>query len=160
VRKEIAKISPKLLVTQMRPMQAWVGQAGSGTRFSLQLIGVFAIIAALLAAIGLYGVLSSAVRQRTAEIGVRMAMGAAPSKLFLVIVGNGLRLSVFGIAIGIAAALALTRSMSSMLVGVKPSDPITMVGMSFFFLVIAAIASWLPARRAAALDAVAALRED
>jgi putative ABC transport system permease protein len=160
IRKEVAKISPKLLITRMQPMQAWVTRARSGTRFSLLLIGIFATIAALLAGVGLYGVLSSAVRQRTAEIGVRMAMGATPSEVFLAIVGNGLRLSAVGIAIGIAAALALTRLMVTMLVGVRPSDPITIVAMSGAFLVITAIASWLPARRASALDPAAALREE
>jgi putative ABC transport system permease protein len=160
IRKEVAKIGPRLLITRMQPMRAWVTQARSGTRFSLLLIGTFAVIAALLAGVGLYGVLSSAVRQRTAEIGVRMAMGATPAKVFLVIVGNGLRLSAVGLAIGIAAALALTRLMISLLVGVRPSDPLTMFVMSILFLAIATIASWLPARRASALDPAAALREE
>ncbi len=160
VRKEIAKINPHLLITRMQPMQAWVEQAQAGTRFSLLLIGVFAVIAALLAGIGLYGVLSSAVRQRTAEIGVRMALGAPPANIFGLIVGNGLRLSAAGIAIGIAAALALTRMMVSMLVGVKATDPITFVVMTVLFFAIAAMASWLPARRASALDPTAALREE
>src|SRR6202035_5860768 len=96
-----------------------------GTRFSLLLIGIFAAIAALLASIGLYGVLATFVRQRTAEIGVRMAFGAAPSSIFRLVVGQGLRLSALGIVLGLAAAIALTRVMSSMLVGVQPTDPVT-----------------------------------
>jgi putative ABC transport system permease protein len=160
IRKEIAKIGSKILITRMQPMQAWVEQARAGTRFSLLLIGAFAAIAAILAGVGLYGVLSSAVRQRTAEIGVRMALGAAPARIFGFFVGSGLVLSAVGIAIGIVAALGLTHLMTSMLVGVRPSDPITFVLMILLFLAIAAAASWLPARRASALDPAAALRED
>jgi putative ABC transport system permease protein len=159
IRKEIAKIDPHLLIARMQPMQAWIEQARAGTRFSLLLIGLFAGIAALLAGVGLYSVLSTVVRQRTAEIGVRMALGAPPASIFSLVVGNGLRLSAAGIAIGIAAALALTRLMISMLVGVKATDPVTFGVMIVFFLVIAAMASWLPARRASRLDPTVALRE-
>ena len=100
-----------------------VEKAQAGTRFSLLLIGVFATVAALLAGVGLYGVLSTVVRQRTAEIGVRMALGAAPGSIFSLVVGQGLRLSAAGIAAGLMAALALTRVMTSMLVGVKADRP-------------------------------------
>ena len=95
-------------------------RAQAGTRFQLLLIGVFAAIAAILAGVGLYGVLATLVRQRTAEIGVRMALGAAPASIFQLIVGQGLRLSAAGILVGLAAAAALTRVMTSMLIGVKP----------------------------------------
>ena len=159
IRKTLAKIGPRLVVTETLPMEARVEQAQAGTRFSLLLIGIFAVIAALLAAVGLYGVLSSAVRQRTAEIGVRMALGAPPRSIFSFFVGNGLRLSAVGIVIGIAAALALTRLMITMLVGIKPTDPLTFLVMSAIFLIIAAIASWLPARRASAVDPSTALRD-
>ncbi len=159
VRKEIAKINPHLLIARMQPMEAWVEQARAGTRFSLLLIGLFAVIAALLAGVGLYGVLSTVVRQRTGEIGVRMALGAPPANIFNLVVGSGLRLSAVGIAIGIAAALALTRMMMSMLVDVKAADPLTFCTMIVLFFVIAAVASWLPARRAARLDPTEALRE-
>ena len=141
-------------------MDAIIGRAQTGTRFSLILIAAFAVIAALLAGVGLYGVLSTVVRQRTAEIGVRMALGAAPSGVFGLMIGYGLRLSAVGIAAGLAAALLLTRVMTSMLVGIKPSDPITFGVMTALFLLIAAIATWMPARRAAALDPSAALREE
>ena len=119
IRKTLAKIGPQLVLTATLPMQARVQQAQAGTRFSLLLIGVFAVVAALLAGVGLYGVLSSAVRQRTAEIGVRMALGAPPRSIFRFFVGNGLRLSAVGIVIGIAAALALTRLMITMLAQVR-----------------------------------------
>ena len=160
VREEISKFDKHLAVADMRPLSAYVTRAQGQTRFALVLIGVFASIAALLATVGLYGVLASAVRQRTAEIGVRMALGAGPLRIFGLVVGQGLGLSAAGIAIGAAAAFGLTRAMTSMLVGVKPTDPLTFAGMAGGFLVVAAIASWIPARRAAGLDPTNALREE
>ncbi|HEY6402873.1 MAG TPA: FtsX-like permease family protein, partial [Blastocatellia bacterium] len=160
VRAEIARLNPNLLITEMQPMDALVERAQAGTRFSLMIIGVFAVIAALLAGVGLYGVLSTVVRQRTAEIGVRMAMGATPGRVFNLVVGHGLRLSATGVAIGVVAAFGLTRAMTSMLVVVKPTDPLTFVAMAALFLIIAAIASGLPARRASGLDPTIALREE
>ena len=160
VRDEIRKIAPQLLVTDIHSMDELVGHAQAGTRFSLLLIGVFAAVATLLAAVGLYGVLSTVVRQRTAEIGVRMAVGAAPAHVFRLVVSYGLKLSATGIAIGLVAAFALTRVMTSMLVGVKPTDPSTFATISILFFLIAGLASWLPARRAAGLDPTAALREE
>jgi ABC-type antimicrobial peptide transport system permease subunit len=149
-----------LVVSKMQPMPALVGQDQAGTRLSLLLIGAFAAIAVLLASVGLYGVLTTAVRQRTAEIGVRMALGAAPISIFKLLVGQGLRLAAIGIAIGLLAALGLTRIMTTMLVGIKPTDPPTFAGITILFFVVAAIASWVPAIRAAGLDANAALREE
>jgi putative ABC transport system permease protein len=141
-------------------MEALVKRAQAGTRFSLLLIGVFAVIALILACVGLYGVLSNVVRQRTAEIGVRMALGATPGSIFKLVVGHGLRLSAIGVAVGIVAAFGLTRAMTSMLVGVKATDPATFTAMATLFLIIAAVASGLPARRAASLDPNIALREE
>jgi putative ABC transport system permease protein len=160
VRAEIARIDRNLLINELQPMDAWVQQAQAGTRFSLLLIGVFAVIAVLLASVGLYGVLSTVVRQRTAEIGVRMALGAAPGTIFNLVVGQGIRLSAIGVLVGIVAAFFLTRVMRSMLVGVTPTDPITFWGMAALFFATAVVASWLPARRAASLDPNEALREE
>jgi predicted permease len=160
VRAAIRALDPQFMLTEMQPMDALVEQAQAPTRFSLLLIGVFATIAAVLAAVGLYGVLSSVVRQRTAEIGVRMALGATPARIFGLVAGHGLRLSVAGVGIGLTAALELARAMTSMLVGVKPADPVTFAAMAMLFLNVAAVASWRPARRAAALDPTAALREE
>jgi len=160
VRAAIKNIDAHLLVTQMQPMDDLLERAQASTRFSLLLIGVFAVIAALLASVGLYGVLATVVRQRTAEIGVRMTLGAGPGQIFKLIVGQGLRLTAVGLAAGLTAAFALTRGMTTMLVGVKPSDPGTFASMAVIFFLIAAIASWLPAWRAASLDPTAALRED
>ncbi len=160
VRGEIRNFGAELLITDMQSMESLVVKAQSGTRFSLLLIGIFAGIAALLAAVGLYGVLSTAVRQRTAEIGVRMAVGATPFRVFGLVAGYGLRLIATGIVIGLFAALELTQVLKSMLVDVKPTDPATFMTMAGLFFVIAALASWMPARRAAALDPVEALREE
>lgn len=160
VREEIAKFDKRLAVAEVLPMTVYVERAQAQTRFALILIGIFAVIAALLAAVGLYGVLASAVRQRTAEIGVRIALGAAPLSIFRLVVGLGLQLSAAGIAVGAAAAIGLTRAMTSMLVGVKPTDPATFAAMAVIFFLIAAMACWLPARRASALNPTAALREE
>ncbi len=149
-----------MLINQMQPMDSLVTAAQAQTRFSLLLIGVFSTIAALLAGVGLYGVLASSVRQRTAEIGVRMALGAAPSRIFRLMVGKGLYLSATGIVIGLLAAFALTRVLASMLVEVKPTDPVTFVSVAVLFLFIAVMASWLPAARAAGLDPTTALRNE
>jgi len=159
VRAAIGKLDPSLLIAEMQPMPVWVDHAQAGTRFSLLLIGVFGVIAALLASIGLYGVLSTFVRQRTAEIGVRMALGAAPANIFSLVVGHGLRLSAMGIGIGVIAAAVLTRVMATMLVGVKPTDTITFLAIAALFFAIAAISCWIPARRAAGLAPTVALRE-
>jgi putative ABC transport system permease protein len=159
VRAEVAKFAPgRLAVTEMQTMDTIVDRAESGTRFQFLLMGVFAAIAALLAAVGLYGVLSSVVRQRMPEIGVRMALGATPSGIFKMVVGRGLLLSAVGVAGGFITALALMRAMSSMLVGITATDPATFAAMIGLFFLIAPVASWAPARRAAALDPNTTLR--
>jgi ABC-type antimicrobial peptide transport system permease subunit len=144
----------------MQPMDSLVTAAQAQTRFSLLLIGVFSTIAALLAGVGLYGVLATSVRQRTAEIGVRMALGAAPSRIFRLMVGKGLYLSAIGIGVGLLASFSFTRILASMLLEVKPTDPVTFVSVAILFLVIAFFASWLPALRAAGLDPTTALRNE
>ena len=160
VRGAIRDLSPRLLITGLQPVDELVSHARSQTTFSLLLIGVFAVIAGILAGVGLYGVLSTAVRQRTPEIGVRMALGAGRQNIFRLIVGQGIGLSAIGLAVGLIAALALTRLMTTMLVGVKSTDPLTFVAMMGFFLAIAAASSGVPAYRAAAIDPNQALREE
>ena len=160
VRRELAKVDRGLVMTKVQTMDAVVAQDQSGTRLSLFLLTGFAAIGLLLAAVGLYGVLSTAVRQRTAEIGVRVALGATPAGIFQMVVGQGLRLTLAGLALGLAASLALTRLIASMLVGVKAGDPVTLAAMAVVFLAVAAVASWIPAARAASLDVNEALREE
>jgi putative ABC transport system permease protein len=161
VRTEIAKFAPgRLAITEMQTMDTTIDRAQATTRFDLLLIGLFAMIAALLAAVGLYGVVSSAVRQRTAEIGLRIALGAEPAGIFRLVIGQGLGLSAAGIAIGFVAAAGLTRVMASMLVGITATDPWTFAAVILLFFLVAAVACWVPARRAAALDPTVALREE
>lgn len=168
VRDVVKRTGKDTFINQLQPMDVLVVEAQAQTRFSLLLIGVFSTIAALLAAVGLYGVLATSVRQRTAEIGVRMALGAAPSRIFRLMVGKGLYLSVIGIAIGavmgiatgILAAYFLTPVLATMLVEVKPTDPVTFVAIAVLFLIIAILASLIPALRAAGLDPTTALRSD
>ena len=159
VQAAVREVDASFLVSELDAADNLVRKAQAGTRFSLVLIGVFAVTAVLLVGVGLYGVLSTLVRQRTAEIGVRMALGAAPDGILRLIVGYGLRLSAAGIAIGLLSALLLTRAMRTMLVGVSPTDPVTFAMMGTVFLLVAAVSLWLPARRAAALDPTMALRE-
>jgi predicted permease len=159
VHRAIKDVNPNLVVNEMESGETLIDRAEDSTRFSLLLLAIFAAIAGLLAGVGLYGVLSTAVRQRASEIGVRMALGARRENIFALVVGQGLLLSALGITAGIIAALVLTRLMSTMLVGVKPSDPATFAGMTLAFFVIAVLASYLPARRAAALDPMTSLRE-
>lgn len=158
VRAQVRRIDPALLVTNVEMFDGLVYRAQASTRFALMLISTLAIAAALLVAVGLYGVLSTMVRQRSAEIGVRMALGSAPNAISRLVVRQGMRLSAAGLIVGVAAALALTRLMTTMLLGVGPADPLTYAAMTMLFLAIAALAAWLPARRAAALDPVLALR--
>jgi len=160
VRAAVARVDRNLLVTEMMPATEVVHAAQASTRFSLLLIAVFGVIAGTLAGVGLYGVLSTAVRQRTAEIGVRMAMGAERGDIVQLVVIQGLRLSGIGIAIGLIAAFVLGRVMTAMLVGVKATDPMTFVAMIVIFLGISTFASWIPARRAAGLDPKTALHEN
>ncbi|HEU4931380.1 MAG TPA: ABC transporter permease [Pyrinomonadaceae bacterium] len=160
VREVVQRQGKETFINEMKPMDSLVTAAQAQTRFSLLLIGVFSTIAALLAGVGLYGVLATSVRQRTAEIGVRMALGAAPSRIFRLMVGKGLSLSAIGIGIGLIASFIFTRILATMLVEVKPTDPVTFVSVAGLFLVIAFLASWLPALRAAGLDPTTALRNE
>ena len=160
VRAAIKEINPRFVINNLRPYDVLVGGARAPTRFALTCIGVFAVVAAFLAGIGLYGVVSTLVRQRTAEIGVRMAFGASSGSILQLVAGQGLKLSTLGIGIGLLAAFAVTRVMSTMLVGVSPTDPLTFAAIAAFFLAVTAMACWIPARRAARLDPVQALREE
>ena len=160
VRAAVADLNPRAGVIEVQPMEVFVGQARAQTKFALILIAIFAGIALVLAAVGLYSVLSTAVRQRTAEIGVRMAFGAGHGAIFRMMVAQGLRLSAAGIACGLVAAFALTGVMRTLLVGVEPTDPATFAAMAAGFFVIAIVACGVPALRAARLDPMVALREE
>jgi putative ABC transport system permease protein len=161
VRRVVGEINSQIAIGDMKPMSDYVDRAMAPTRFSLVLIAIFGAVAAALAAIGLYGVLATAVRQRTSEIGVRMAFGASNASIFRLMIGEGLALSAVGIVAGLLAALGLTGVMekASMLVAIKPTDPVTYASIALLFLLIAMLASWVPARRAASVQPTEALRE-
>ncbi len=158
VRAAVAAIEPMVPVAELQPMSDHVRRVQAPTRFALVCISVFAAIAAVLAAVGLYGTLVTVAQQRTTEIGVRMALGAPRERIFGLVVGHGLLLSGAGIAIGLGVAYALARILRSLLVGVTASDPLTFAAITLVFLGFAAVACWIPARRAAALDPASALR--
>jgi predicted permease len=160
VRAELRAHDASVPMDNMRPMQDYVEEAMGPTRFALTLIGVFAVLAVVLASVGLYGVLAYGVRQRTAEIGVRMAFGAERRTILGLVVGQGLALTGLGVLIGIVASVGLTRTMRPLLVGVTPTDPPTFIAISGIFVLVAALACWIPARRASRVDPVTALRDE
>jgi putative ABC transport system permease protein len=158
-RDAIAGADRNLVVTEMQSGDDILQVAQAQTRFSLLLITVFAIVAGSLAGVGLYGVLSTAVQQRTPEIGVRMALGADRSAIVRLVLSAGMRLSLIGMAAGVLLAVFLGRAIQAMLVGIRPVDLPTFVSTLALFLGISLLASWLPAHRAATMDPKAALHE-
>jgi putative ABC transport system permease protein len=158
VREALRAIDPDEATSTFRTMDDVVSSSASGERFNTLLLGAFASIALLLTAAGIFGVLSYLVTQRTREIGLRMALGAQPEEVLRVIVGHGLRLVLLGLCIGVAAALVVTRWMSSVLFDVKPTDPLTFAAVAVLLTVVAFLASYIPARRAMRVDPMVALR--
>ena len=127
-------------------------------RFNLVLVAIFATTALLLAAVGLYGVMSYLVEQQTREIGIRSALGAKRSHIFKLVIGRGVAMAFIGIVLGIAASLGLTRFLAGLLYGVTAVDPITFIVISILVLIVSVIASYIPARRATKVDPLVALR--
>jgi predicted permease len=160
VRREIRYMDRNLPLVNVRTLSGVVEGAMARTTFTLIMIGAAAGVALLLGAIGIYGVISYMVSLRTREIGVRMALGAQSDQVRRMVVRQGLTLALAGVGIGLAGALALTRLISSLLYGIAPHDPVTLVGVTVTLLGVAAVASWLPAMRAARIDPIEALRAD
>jgi predicted permease len=160
IRNIAAELNPNVPVGEVRTMDAIVATSTSQSRSMMWLFVTFAACALLLAAIGTYGVVSYSAAQRTYEMGVRVALGATRSTLFGLVLGQSLRLVLSGLALGVAASLAITRILSGFLYGVSPTDPWTLVGVAVLLIAIAVIAGFVPARRASAIDPVTALRVD
>jgi len=160
VRKEVAQLDAEQPVADVRSMEAVVDLAMAGSRFNTVLLVTFAAIAFVLAAVGIYGVVSYDVNRRTNEIGIRMALGAQPEDVRKLILGQGARLAVYGIVAGWIGAGILTRWMGSMLYGVSPTDAWTFGAISILLAVVALAASFLPSQRAMGLDPMAALRHE
>ncbi len=160
VRAAIHSVDANQPVYEVKTMDDVVAESVSSTRFSFWLLGTFAAIALALAAVGIYGVMSYMVTQRTREIGIRMALGARHSAVMQLIVKHGMSLAIAGLAIGTVIALALTRVLASMLYGASATDPATFAGVALLLGIVALVASYVPARRAAAVDPVIALRSE
>jgi predicted lysophospholipase L1 biosynthesis ABC-type transport system permease subunit len=158
-RTAVTGLDRNLVFSEIETGDQILESAQAQTRFSLLLIAVFALVAGTLAGVGLYGVISTAVQQRTPEIGVRMALGADRSHIVRMVVSAGMRLAVLGMAAGVVLAVFLGHAAQAMLVGIRPIDPPTFAATFALFLAISLLASWLPARRAAAMDPKTALHE-
>jgi predicted permease len=160
VRAEIRRIDKNLPVYDMRTMSTLRSEAVSTRRFILLIVGAFGALALGLAAIGVYGVMSLIVSERTREVGVRLALGAEPSQLLTMIVGQAAKLAAIGVVIGLALALPLAPFLDSQLYGIQSFDPMTFVSVPIVLLMIAALAALVPARKAMRIDPLVALRID
>jgi putative ABC transport system permease protein len=159
VRRTIDNVDSNLAIAQVRPLQDIVDRASDQMTFTMILLAIAASVALMLGAIGIYGVISYIVTQRTGEIGVRLAMGAEPRSVAGMILRQGSMVTLLGITVGLIAALAGSQLIQSLLYGVSPRDPIVFSLTTIVLLVIALLACWLPARRAARLSPLEALRE-
>jgi putative ABC transport system permease protein len=160
VREAIWRVDRDQPVWKIRTMDSLVDGALGSKRVLLGLVAAFATVAVLLAGVGIFGVMSFSVTQRTHEVGLRMALGAQGGEVQRLIVGQGLRMTVIALVIGLTAALGATRLMASQLFGVAPADPVTFAAVPLVLGAVAVIACYLPARRASRLDPLAALRQE
>jgi putative ABC transport system permease protein len=158
MRQAVRDADPTLPIYAVRTMEEYLARTLSPKRLMMLLLAVFAGVALTLAAVGIYGVMSYAVTQRTSEIGIRMALGAHPRDVLRLVVGQGMLLAIGGVLIGLAAAFALTRLLETLLFGVSATDPATFAGVALLLAGVAGLASWIPARRAARVDPLVALR--
>ena len=158
VRRTVWDIDKDQPVSNIRTMENVVSESVSRQRFSTLLLGLFAAVALVLAAVGIYGVISYSVAQRTREIGIRMALGAQSRDVLKQVIGQGVKLALAGVVVGMIGAFALTRLMRSLLFGVSVTDPLTFVGLSLLLIVVALVACWIPAQRATKVDPLLALR--
>ncbi|HEX8144189.1 MAG TPA: ABC transporter permease [Pyrinomonadaceae bacterium] len=159
-RRVIQSIDPAQPVADVRTMESWIGESVSRARFGTLLLMVFACIALLLASVGIYGVTAYSVTQRTHEIGIRIALGAQGRDVLRLIVGQGMRLALIGVAVGVGGALLLTRVLGSLLFGVSPTDLPTFISVASLLALVAFLACYMPARRATKVDPMLALRSE
>jgi putative ABC transport system permease protein len=158
VRAQLSAVDKEITLSAVTSMDNIVGESVSQPRFSSQLLGTFALLALLLAAVGLYGLMAYAVTQRRTEMGIRMALGARREDVLQLVLGHGTKLAIAGVGIGLVASLAATRMLSSMLFAVTPKDPETYIAVAFLLITVAMLACYIPARRAARIDPMVALR--
>jgi len=158
VRAALRQIDPGLRIFKVAPVDEQIGDTLNEDRLVARLSALFGVVALALAAFGLYGVLSYNVARRSSEIGIRMALGASRGGVVWMVLGEALQLAVLGVAIGTPAAIAAGRLISSHLFGLAPYDPLTLAGAGAIMVAVAAFAAWLPARRAASVDPMLALR--
>jgi ABC-type antimicrobial peptide transport system permease subunit len=158
VQKQIAALDPSVPASEVQTLDAHLSRALAYPRFRALVLGTFAGLALLLAAVGLYGVLSQLIAQRTQEFGVRIALGAQKRNILALVIRQGMILTVAGLAAGFAVSLSLTRLLSSLLYGVTATDPWTLVCVSVLLLAVALLAVSVPARRASKVDPIVALR--
>jgi putative ABC transport system permease protein len=159
-RQEILALDPNQAISDIKTMQAVIDERSSPKKVMSWMMGIFAVIALILAAVGLYAVMSYIVAQRTHEIGIRLALGAGAGDVFKLVVGQGLILTLVGLTLGLAGAFALTRAMAQILYGVSATDPITFLGISLLLGAVALLACYIPARRATRVDPMVALRNE
>jgi ABC-type antimicrobial peptide transport system permease subunit len=160
VRRAIWSVDPNQPIADIADMEQILDKEVFNRRVQTKLLAAFAIVALLLAAIGIYGVLAYQVGQQRPEIGLRVALGASPANVVGRVVGDGLKLTAIGVLVGVAGALALSRLLATFLFGIKASDPATYAVVAFVLLATAAVASYVPARRAMQVDPMTALREE
>jgi cell division protein FtsX len=158
VRKELRNVDVDVATAGVRPMHQFLAAAVAARRFNMELIAIFAVTALLLAAAGLYAVIAYLVSQRTREIGIRLALGATPRHILRLMMGQGMKLTLIGVAIGFVGAVAVTRLMRSLLFAIAPTDLLTFAISSFVLIVVALLACFIPARRATKVDPLVALR--
>jgi putative ABC transport system permease protein len=158
VKKQIWSVDGQIPVSDVHAMDDLIAVSLAQQRFNMLLLGLFAALALILAAVGIYGAMAYAVNQRRHEIGIRIALGARRSDVLRIVLGDGAKIALFGITSGIAGALVLTRLMASLLFEVKPTDPATFAGVAILLALVALAACYIPARRAMRVDPMVALR--
>jgi predicted permease len=158
LRAQVNSLDPELPIYNVRGLEALVHEASGESRFQAGLLALFAALALVLATVGIYGVIAFSVSQRAHEIGLRLALGAHPRDVLALVLGQGARLAALGVLLGVASAFALSRLLSTLLYRVTATDPLTFAGVSLLLMAVSLLACWLPARRAARVDPMVALR--